>query len=68
MFPQQVEALIKGVPAAEAKAASAPAPPEPAASPVVSPPVSNAVVPNRRQMVLTIDGQRHEVFVEKLEA
>ena len=68
MFPQQVEALIKGVPAAEAKAAPAPAPPEPAASPVVSPPVSNAVVPNRRQMVLTIDGQRHEVFVEKLEA
>ncbi len=67
MFPQQIEALIKGIPAAEATAAPAPAPAKPAAAPVVSPPSSNATVLNRRQMVLTIDGRRHEVFVEKLE-
>jgi oxaloacetate decarboxylase alpha subunit/pyruvate carboxylase subunit B len=63
MFPQQIEALIKGTPAAEPEAAPKPAKPAPA----VSPATSNATVRSRQQMVLTIDGQRHEVCVEKLE-
>lgn len=65
MFPQQVEALIKGPPAPEAKSAApvavakaTPAPAQPA----------SLVSGNRNQMVLTIDGKRHEVTVEKLEA
>ncbi len=64
MFPQQVEALVKGTPAPEPK----PAPAKPATTTVTSPAPSNAAVASRQQMVLTIDGQRHEVCVEKLEA
>jgi oxaloacetate decarboxylase alpha subunit/pyruvate carboxylase subunit B len=69
MFPQQIEALIKGIPAAaaEPKAAPKPAPATPAAAPAVSPAPSNAIVTSRSQMVLTIDGKRHEVCVEKLQ-
>jgi len=63
MFPQQIEALIKGTPAPDPK----PAPAKPAATPVASPAPSSAAVTSRQQMVLTIDGQRHEVCVEKLE-
>jgi hypothetical protein len=33
---------------------------------VATPPLSTANVASRRQMVLTIDGTRHEVLVEKL--
>jgi len=58
MFPQQVEALIKGAAAAEAKPAQDLAKPTPAGARVVS----------REQMRLTIDGVRHEVCVEKLDA
>jgi oxaloacetate decarboxylase alpha subunit/pyruvate carboxylase subunit B len=70
MFPQQIEALIKGVPAAD---------PKPAASPTVRPQVTatplpapapapaNATVTERKHLVLTINGQRHEVSVEKLD-
>jgi oxaloacetate decarboxylase alpha subunit/pyruvate carboxylase subunit B len=66
MFPAQIEALVKGIPAAEPKPAKAkPAAPTP--EPVASPTPSNAVVASRQQMVLTINGQRHEVCVEKLE-
>ena len=67
MFPQQVEALIKGIPPAEAKPAAAPAKPTaPApAKPAPAPAVSSGAASN---MVLTIDGQRHEVLVERLNA
>jgi oxaloacetate decarboxylase alpha subunit/pyruvate carboxylase subunit B len=65
MFPQQVEALIKGVPAAEAK----PTPAKPVASAAPAPPApTDARVVSRMEMVLTIDGSRHEVCVEKLGA
>ena len=65
MFPQQVEALHKGTPAADPKPAPAPAP---ASKPApVAPAPTNATVTNRRDMVLTIDGERHEVIVEKLD-
>ncbi|MEO8617153.1 MAG: pyruvate carboxylase subunit B, partial [Luteolibacter sp.] len=56
MFPQQVEALIKGTPPAPAKPAAAPAPPKPAAVPVISTTGSSAAVASRRSMVLTING------------
>lgn len=62
MFPQQVEALVKGTPAPEANAAPA----KPAPAPPVSPPPSDAKVLSRKQMVLAIDGKRHEVTVEKI--
>jgi hypothetical protein len=65
MFPQQVEALIKGVPSAEAK----PAPAKPAAAPSPAPPVSSgARVISSQQLALSIDGRRYEVCVEKLDA
>jgi len=53
MFPQQVEALIKGTPAAEAKPASLPPPP-------------NTRVSGSQKIVLSIDGKKHDVLVEKL--
>ena len=64
MFPQQIEAYIKGTPAPEIKAA--PTKPAAAAAPLVSPPQPDANVISRNQMILTIDGNRHEVTVEKL--
>jgi oxaloacetate decarboxylase alpha subunit/pyruvate carboxylase subunit B len=67
MFPQQIEALVKGVPAAEPKAAPKPAPAKPAPAPVLQSAPPSAAAATRQQMVLTIDGQRHEVLVEKLE-
>jgi oxaloacetate decarboxylase alpha subunit/pyruvate carboxylase subunit B len=67
MFPQQVEALIKGTPPVEAKPAAAPvaadAPPQPAPAVAELPAKSDGM---QQHMVLTIDGQRHEVTVEKL--
>jgi pyruvate carboxylase subunit B len=57
MFPQQVEALIKGTPAA--------APAAPAA--LTEKPATDAVVVSRKNMVLTVNGRRHDVCVEKLE-
>jgi pyruvate carboxylase subunit B len=63
MFPQQVEALVKGNPPAE----SAKPKPAPAAPPAAPAPASNATVISRQNMVLTISGHRHEVSVEKLE-
>jgi pyruvate carboxylase subunit B len=68
MFPQQVEALIKGISAVEAK----PAPVKPAvapAAPAAAPPApTGARVVSREEMVLSINGRRHEVCVEKLDA
>jgi hypothetical protein len=64
MFPQQVEALIKGTgtPAAAPAAAPTPAPaPTPEPAPAAGP------QPDGKRMVLTINGERHEVFVEKLD-
>ena len=64
MFPQQVEALIKGTgtPAAAPAAAPTPAPaPAPEPAPAAGP------QPEGKRMVLTINGERHEVFVEKLD-
>jgi oxaloacetate decarboxylase alpha subunit/pyruvate carboxylase subunit B len=60
MFPQQVEALVKGVPPAPAVTAK----PAPAPAPTVSEPLNGGPV---RKMVLTIDGQRHEVSVQKMD-
>jgi oxaloacetate decarboxylase alpha subunit/pyruvate carboxylase subunit B len=70
MFPQQVEALIKGTPPAEPKSAAAkPAAAAPVSAPAVqTPPPSNATVSSRTEMVLNIDGQRHAVTVEKLKS
>jgi len=57
MFPQQIEALIKGTPSAEPKAAPA----KPA-----TPASSNTPAGSGTQLVLTINGKRHNVSVEKL--
>jgi hypothetical protein len=67
MFPQQVEALIKGTPAVENKPAPAPAA-QPAATPAPAPAPAAPSGKNRQDMVLTINGQRHEVSIERLEA
>ena len=64
MFPQQIEALVKGIPAPDPK----PANPTVAATPVPVPVLSTAAVTSRKNLVLTIDGERHEVCVERLEA
>jgi hypothetical protein len=68
MFPQQVEALIKGTAAAPPVAPTQ----NPAPAPLVAnqPPstaADTAVVVSRKNMVLTIDGRRHDVCVEKLQ-
>jgi oxaloacetate decarboxylase alpha subunit/pyruvate carboxylase subunit B len=64
MFPQQVEALVKGIPPVEAKPAPAKSPAKSAAP--APAPAAPANVTSRQQMVLTIEGRRHEVTVEKL--
>jgi pyruvate carboxylase subunit B len=61
MFPQQVEALIKGTPAPESK--PAPAPAKAAAAPPLPP---NTRVTSSKKMTLSINGSSHEVLVEKL--
>jgi pyruvate carboxylase subunit B len=61
MFPQQIEAVVKGIPAAEPKAA--PAKVAKPVAPLPSPQVSQG---NARQMILTVNGTRHEVLVEKV--
>lgn len=68
MFPQQVEALVKGTPPAESKPAAKPAPAT-AAAPLQPAPATavSANTPARTQhMTLTINGERHEVTVQKL--
>ncbi len=67
MFPQQVEALLKGGGTAAAPAATA----APAAAPVAAPsaaPKPAAKSGPGRNMVITLQGQRHEVRVEELES
>jgi oxaloacetate decarboxylase alpha subunit/pyruvate carboxylase subunit B len=59
MFPQQIEALLKGTPAAQSEAAT----PKSTASPAPS----ATIPPQGHPMVLTINGTRHEIHVEKLE-
>ena len=67
MFPQQIEAVCKGIPAAEPKGAAKPAAKPAAAKPAAAPSApANGAVTGRRHLVLTIDGQRHEVVVEKI--
>ena len=71
MFPMQLEALVKGTPSAqgEAKAPAKKADPAPAAATPAAPEPAPANATGKNQhMVLTIDGQRHEVSVEKMEA
>ncbi len=65
MFPQQVEALHKGVPVEEPKK---PSPPTVAGAPSAAS-VSSAAskVTSRTEMSLLINGERHEVMVEKLQ-
>ncbi len=73
MFPQQIEALVKGTKAAPPKAAASKAAPASAASTKAAPTVTTTPasdktgITRRNQMVLHINGQRHEVCVEKLE-
>jgi oxaloacetate decarboxylase alpha subunit/pyruvate carboxylase subunit B len=69
MFPQQVEALIKGTGTPAPAAAPAPAPaaaPTPAPAPAPAPAAAPGSQPETKHLVLTINGERHEVFVEKL--
>jgi oxaloacetate decarboxylase alpha subunit/pyruvate carboxylase subunit B len=76
MFPLQVEALINGASAAQPAPPPAPAPPAPAppapAPPAPAPPTSAPPAPvlsdnhSARKMILTIDGQRHQVCVQKM--
>jgi oxaloacetate decarboxylase alpha subunit/pyruvate carboxylase subunit B len=69
MFPQQVEALVKGVPAAPVAAAATPAvvtTPKPAPAPAPLIPAAPPSGSPGQKMVLTIDGHRHEVLVQKL--
>lgn len=64
MFPQQVEALHKGPAPEPEKPAPAPAP---AAAPAPAEPAPAAAPAGKGQsMVLTIDGERHTVVVEKV--
>ncbi len=63
MFPQQVEALHKGPPAETPKPAPAAKPAAPVS--VASKPQSTAPG-NGQEMVLTINGQRHEVLIERV--
>ncbi len=75
MFPQQVEALVKGIPPVEAQKAPAPAKKETPA-PVAAAPAaaktaaafSSSTSGNSgvTSMTLTINGQRHEVLVERV--
>jgi oxaloacetate decarboxylase alpha subunit/pyruvate carboxylase subunit B len=63
MFPQQVEALINGTPAVQGAPAVSK---KPAAAAVAD---SAAIhVKERQEMVLQIDGERHHVTIEKLDA
>ncbi|MBL9127690.1 MAG: pyruvate carboxylase subunit B [Verrucomicrobiales bacterium] len=70
MFPQQVEALLKAPPAG----AAAPAPAAKAAAPAASappPPAPSATAPRSgsgRRLTLTLNGKRHDVLVETLDA
>jgi oxaloacetate decarboxylase alpha subunit/pyruvate carboxylase subunit B len=64
MFPQQIEAVVKGIPAAEPK--SAPAKVATPTAPAASAHVPQAVPVNARQMILTVDGTRHEVMIERV--
>ena len=66
MFPQQIEAVCKGIPAAEPKGAAKPVAAKPAAAPVVQSAAANGTVTDRRHLVLTVDGHRHEVLVERI--
>jgi oxaloacetate decarboxylase alpha subunit/pyruvate carboxylase subunit B len=71
MFPLQVEALFNGTPAAQPAPPPAPAPPAPtppAAAPPTPTPPAPVLSDNHpaRKMILTIDGQRHQVCVQKM--
>lgn len=64
MFPQQVEALHKGTPAEVPKASPAAKPTPPASAPAAKP---HSAAPGKGQeMVLTINGERHQVRVERV--
>jgi oxaloacetate decarboxylase alpha subunit/pyruvate carboxylase subunit B len=73
MFPQQVEALYKAAaaPAAGSAPAStpaaAPAAPAPAPAAAAAPAPAPARAGNGRRLALTLNGKRHEVWVETLE-
>ncbi len=64
MFPQQVEALLKALPSGTAPAEVVKATPSASAAP--SFPSALPDGSSGRKMVLTIDGQRHEVTVQRL--
>ncbi|MEI6176408.1 MAG: pyruvate carboxylase subunit B [Verrucomicrobiota bacterium] len=68
MFPQQIEALVKGTPATEPAKTAAPKKPDSEAAPAAPPaaPAPTANVENSRNMVLSINGKRHDVTVETL--
>lgn len=70
MFPQQVEALCKGIPPLEGEKKPAPkaeaAPTSPAAPAASTAAATTASKTPGHNMVLTVNGRRHEVLVEKI--
>jgi oxaloacetate decarboxylase alpha subunit/pyruvate carboxylase subunit B len=67
MFPQQVESVVKGIPAPAPKAP--PAKPAAAGAPAAAPAAAAAALPPagaRRSMFVTVNGKRHDVSVETL--
>jgi pyruvate carboxylase subunit B len=71
MFPQQVEALAKGIPPQEASPKPAPQPapaPSAAPAPATAPAPAHPSTGPASHMTLTIEGRRFQVCVEKIEA
>lgn len=75
MFPQQVETLMKS-PGGAAKATAAPAPAAPATAPAAAAAAGSATAAsaaasgrtgNGRRLMLSLNGKRHEVYVETID-
>ena len=67
MFPQQVEALVKGTPAAQADKPAPAAKPAPAPAPAAASPAKSDGSGPLKHFALTVNGQRHDVMVETLD-
>ena len=68
MFPQQIEALVKGTSAMAPAKTAAPKKPDSEAAPAApaAAPTPTAIAENCQNMVLTVNGKRHDVTVETL--
>jgi oxaloacetate decarboxylase alpha subunit/pyruvate carboxylase subunit B len=68
MFPQQIEALVKGTLATEPAKTAAAKKPDSEAAPAAptTAPTPTAIAENCQNMVLTVNGKRHDVTVETL--